>query len=207
MLADSFATLSQKTPELIDEFSSNCETQRNLVKNGETLLSKPLYLLFLFYLFFYFKNLDSINGFTSALNTFCSKTMEDTLLTVNNYEGARLEYDAYRFDMEILQNSPQTDQKKEQLKNLEQELVVYKEKYEKLKSDVLIKTKFLDENRIKVMKKQLVLFQSATAAYYSNNTAALEDIMKQFNINSSKLSISSSSTDDIAYKSFLEQKI
>ena len=30
--------------------------------------------------------------------------MEDTLLTVNNYEGARLEYDAYRFDMEILQN-------------------------------------------------------------------------------------------------------
>jgi hypothetical protein len=105
MLADSFATLSQKTPELIDEFSSNCETQRNLVKNGETLLSKPLYLLFLFYLFFYFKNLDSINGFTSALNTFCSKTMEDTLLTVNNYEGARLEYDAYRFDMEILQLS------------------------------------------------------------------------------------------------------
>jgi arfaptin len=133
--------------------------------------------------------------------------MEDTLLTVNNYEGARLEYDAYRFDMEILQNSPQTDQKKEQLKNLEQELLVYKEKYEKLKNDVLIKTKFLDENRIKVMKKQLVLFQSATAAYYSNNTVALEDIMKQFNINNSKLSISSSSTDDIAYKSFLEQKI
>ena len=133
--------------------------------------------------------------------------MEDTLLTVNNYEGARLEYDAYRFDMEILQNSPQTDQKKEELKNLEQELLVYKEKYEKLKSDVLIKTKFLDENRIKVMKKQLFLFQSATAAYYSNNTVALEDIMKQFNINNSKLSISSSSTDDIAYKSFLEQKI
>ena len=133
--------------------------------------------------------------------------MEDTLLTVNNYEGARLEYDAYRFDMEILQNSPQTDQKKEQLKNLEQELLVYKENYEKLKNDVLIKTKFLDENRIKVMKKQLVLFQSATAAYYSNNTVALEDIMKQFNINNSKLSISSSSTDDIAYKSFLEQKI
>jgi arfaptin len=53
MLADSFATLSQKTPELIDEFSSNCETQRNLVKNGETLLSKSLYLLSLFYLFFY----------------------------------------------------------------------------------------------------------------------------------------------------------
>ena len=53
MLADSFASLSQKTPELIDEFSSNCETQRNLVKNGETLLSMPLYLLSLFYLFFY----------------------------------------------------------------------------------------------------------------------------------------------------------
>jgi len=43
MLADSFSTLSQKTPELVDEFSSNCETQRNLVKNGEILLSKSFF--------------------------------------------------------------------------------------------------------------------------------------------------------------------
>jgi len=109
--------------------------------------------------------------------------------------------------METLQNSLPTDQKKEHIKNLEQELLVYKQKYEKLKSDVLIKTKFLDENRIKVMRKQLVLFQSAMSAYYSNNSNALEEIMKQFNINNNKLSVSFNSTDDIAYKSFLEQKI
>lgn len=133
--------------------------------------------------------------------------MEDTLQTVRNYEGARLEYDAYRFDMEILHNSPQSEQKTQQLQQLDKDLQLYKEKYDKLKSDVLIKAKFLDENRIKVMRKQLILFQTATAAYHSNNSKALEETMNQFNINTSKLSQSSSEDLSQTGKSFLEQKI
>lgn len=172
MLSDSFSTLAQKSPELMDEFSSNCELQRSLVRNGETLLS-------------------SINSFTSNLNTLCNKTMEDTLLTVRNYEGARLEYDAYRFDMELLQNSAHTDQ---QVQELEKDVQIYKEKYEKLKNDVLIKTKFLDENRIKVMHKQLILFQNAISVYYSNNMVQV------------KMCQSPTNSEDIPnYKSFLEK--
>lgn len=181
MLTDTFATLAQKSPELLDEFTSNCESQRSLVRTGETLLN-------------------SINTFTSTLTTLCSKTMEDTLQTVRNYEGARLEYDAYRFDLEQLQNAPHSDQKAQQIQQIEKDLQTYKEKYEKLKSDVVIKMKFLDENRIKVMRKQLVVFQNAVAAYYSSSASALEIAYKPTQ--------SPDNTENSSnYKSFLEQKL
>jgi hypothetical protein len=137
----------------------------------------------------------------------CTKTIEDTLQTVRNYEGARLEYDAYRYDMEVLSNSPHSEQKIQQTQQLDKDLQLYKEKYERLKNDVLIKSKFLDENRIKVMRKQLILFQTATAAYYSNNSKEIEETLKQFNISTSKLSQSSNEDLSEIGKSFLEQKI
>ncbi len=39
-LGDAFADLSQKSPELQEEFSYNSETQKALCKNGETLLGE-----------------------------------------------------------------------------------------------------------------------------------------------------------------------
>ena len=45
-----------------------------------------------------------------------------------------------------------------------------------------IKLKFLDENRVKVMQNQLLLFHNAVAAYFSGNQTALEATMKQFSI-------------------------
>ena len=39
-LGDSFADLAQKSPELSDEFSANAETQRNLAKHADTLISE-----------------------------------------------------------------------------------------------------------------------------------------------------------------------
>jgi hypothetical protein len=54
--------------------------------------------------------------------------------------------------------------------------------FEKLRSDVQIKLKFLDENRVKVMQKQLLLFHTAVSAYFSGNQTALEATMTQFAI-------------------------
>jgi hypothetical protein len=44
-MADCFAELARNSPELIDEFTSNAETQRCLIKNGETLISQ-FYFIF-----------------------------------------------------------------------------------------------------------------------------------------------------------------
>ena len=57
-----------------------------------------------------------------------------------------------------------------------------KSEFEKLRSDVQIKLKFLDENRVKVMQKQLTLFNNAIASYFSGNQKALEETMKYFSV-------------------------
>lgn len=148
-----------------------------------------------------------MNHFTSSLRTLCHKTIEDTLVTVRNFEAARLEYDAYKTDLEYLKTTgPSNEQKVLQIKNLEDEVSDYKDKYEKLKIDVSIKMKFLDENRVKVMKKQLLLFQNAIFTYFSGNLQSLESIMKQFHVDYSGNQKLDPNPDNQAlkFKSFLE---
>jgi hypothetical protein len=152
-LGSAFADLSQKMPELHDEFAYNAETQKAVYKNGETLLL-------------------ALNFFTSTLNTLCFKTIDDTLLTVKQYEEARVEYDAYRCDVESRQPRPDLQQRFEQ----------HKQKFEHLRQVLDVKLKFLDENKVKVMHQQLILFHNAIAAYFSGNQQALEDTLQQFSI-------------------------
>jgi len=69
-LGEAFAELGQKSPELQHEFVQNSETQKCLRKNGESLLN-------------------ALNFFVSSVNTLCNKTIEDTLITIKQYECAR----------------------------------------------------------------------------------------------------------------------
>ncbi|KAL4230728.1 Arfaptin-1 [Mactra antiquata] len=162
-LGEAFSEQAQRSAELQDEFTYNCETQRALVRNGETLLG-------------------AMTFFTSSVNTLISKTMDDTLLTVKNYEASRLEFDAYRVDLEHQSMAPKDSANVGKTEELKRKLEEHKQKYDKLRADVAIKLKFLDENRIKVMHKQLLLFHNAISAYFSGNQSALEATLKQFNI-------------------------
>ncbi|XP_061786997.1 arfaptin-2b isoform X3 [Nerophis lumbriciformis] len=162
-LGDTFADLSQKSPELRDEFGYNAETQKLLCKNGETLLG-------------------AINFFVSSINTLVNKTMEDTLMTIKMYENARLEYDAYRSDLEELSLGPRDAAGVARIDAAQQHCQVQKDKYERLRSDVTIKLKFLEENKVKVMHKQLLLFHNAISAYFAGNQQQLEQTLKQFSI-------------------------
>lgn len=69
-LSEAFSDLAQKSPELQQEFLYNSETQRSLTKNGELLLN-------------------ALNFFVSSVSTLCNKTIEDTLITIRQYEVAR----------------------------------------------------------------------------------------------------------------------
>ncbi|KAK1800167.1 hypothetical protein P4O66_000220 [Electrophorus voltai] len=162
-LGDTFADLSQKSPELRDEFGYNAETQKLLCKNGETLLG-------------------AINFFVSSINTLVNKTMEDTLMTIKMYENARLEFDAYRADLEELSLGPRDTVTMARIETAQQQYQIHKDKYERLRSDVIIKLKFLEENKVKVMHKQLLLFHNAISAYFAGNQQQLEQTLKQFNI-------------------------
>ncbi|XP_078682644.1 arfaptin-2-like isoform X9 [Branchiostoma floridae x Branchiostoma belcheri] len=179
--------LAQKSPELQEEFTYNAETQKALCKNGETLLG-------------------AINFFTSNVNTLVNKTMEDTLLTIRQYEQARVEYDAYRTDLEQLQLGPKDAAVQARMKDADSAFQAHKDKFDRLRGDVAVKLKFLEENKphqdkftrlsgdvavklsllednkVKVMHKQLLLFHNAISAYFAGNQTALEATLKQFNI-------------------------
>lgn len=162
-LGDAFSDLSQKSPELQEEFGYNAETQKLLCKNGETLLG-------------------AINFFVSSINTLINKTMEDTLMTVKQYETARLEYDAYRADLEELSLGPRDAATLSRIEIAQQNFQIHRNKYEKLRGDVTIKLRFLQENKVKVMHKQLLLFHNAISSYFAGNQQQLEASLQQFNI-------------------------
>jgi len=163
-MSELFGDLAQKTPELREDFDSNALTQRTLAKHGETLMS-------------------ALNCFSSTLQTLCTKSIEDTMITVRSYEAARVEFDAYRSDLDVIKSGAKGDfTKQKSYIECEKKYLAAKEKYERLRSDVTIKIKFLDENKVKVMQKQLAMFHNTIAAYFSGNKDVLEATMKQFSI-------------------------
>lgn len=93
----------------------------------------------------------------------------------------------------------------------QQQFQIHREKYERMRNDVSIKLKFLEENKVssalhacanvltfsvlilslfhfsalkqvKVLHNQLILFHNAIAAYYAGNQQQLEQTLKQFHI-------------------------
>ncbi len=124
-LTESFLDLSMKAPELQDEFNQNGELQKVLVKNGETLLN-------------------ALGFFTTNLATLCNKTIEDTIQTIRAYELSRVEYDAYRTDMEAYEGSGASARAEDARKDFASQ----KEKYDKLRSDLQVKLRFLEENKV-----------------------------------------------------------
>lgn len=74
---------------------------------------------------------------TKQLNYFIA------LITIRQFENARIEFDAYRMDMELTGgNGPANEE-------VQRNFSKHKEVYEKLRSDVTVKMQFLDENRVK----------------------------------------------------------
>ena len=88
--------------------------------------------------------------FSNALYTLSEKTIEDTNLTVRQYESARVLYDACRGELEVAELA-QTQGKNvpaAKLDFLQTELEKSRDKFEKLKHDVIVKAKLLEENRV-----------------------------------------------------------
>ncbi|XP_036438877.1 arfaptin-1 isoform X3 [Colossoma macropomum] len=162
-LGDAFADLSLKSPELHEEFGYNAETQKLLSKNGETLLG-------------------AIQFFIASVNTLVDKTIEDTMINIKQYEAARIEYDAYRTDLEELNLGPRDATTLPKIEQSQMHFQIHREKYEKMRNDVSVKLKFLEENKVKVLHNQLILFHNAIAAYFAGNQQHLEQTLKQFHI-------------------------
>lgn len=138
------------------DFRQNAEMLRLVAKNGEKLVL-------------------ALRFFCSNLSTLVNKTIDDTIVTIRQFEQARLEYDAERNSVANLLPAQAAAANTEKL-------IAARAKYERLRQDVLIKLKFLDENKAKVMHKQLILFHNAFTAYASGNASTLDSTLRQFSI-------------------------
>ncbi|KAM9426221.1 arfaptin-1-like isoform 1-T2 [Pholidichthys leucotaenia] len=145
-LGDAFSELSVKSPSLYAEFGMNAEAQRFLAKSGETLT-------------------EAINTFTSDLNTLINKTIEDTMSNARQYEAIRIEYDAYRVDLEDLNLGPRDPKTLPKLEQAQKNFQSQRERYEKVRDDLSVKVKLLQENKVKVLHNHLWLLHSAVAAH------------------------------------------
>ena len=74
--------------------------------------------------------------------------MEDSIMTVKAYESARIEYDAYRTDLESTQTGSRTAATAAKAEEAKQQFDVQKEKFDRLRNDLAIKLRFLEENKV-----------------------------------------------------------
>ena len=63
----------------------------------------------------------------------------------------RIEFDAYRTDVESLQLGPRDAATTPKIEEAQRKYANHKEKYDKLRADVAIKLKFLEENKVSLM--------------------------------------------------------
>ncbi|CDQ94219.1 unnamed protein product [Oncorhynchus mykiss] len=104
------------------------------------------------------------------------------MINIKQYEIARVEFDAYRTDLEELNLGPRDATTLPKIEHSQQQFQIHREKYEKMRNDVSVKLKFLEENKVKVLHNQLILFHNAIAAYYAGNQQQLDQTLKQFHI-------------------------
>ena len=129
LLSESFNELAVKSPDLQEEFTQNSELQKVVSRNGDALISALVF-------------------FNENLWTLSTKTIEDTIQTIRDYESCRIEYDAYRSDLEA-QEAVGQSMKTEQARK---EFNSRKEKFETLRNNLQIKMKFLEENKVNFIK-------------------------------------------------------
>lgn len=153
-----FNHIKSSNVNLTEDFKKNGMALNATIKNGDKLVL-------------------ALTFFCSNISTLINKTIEDTLTTVKQFESARLEYDAERNSINFTSPTAQTS-----ITYSSDKLELARIRYEQLKEDVQIKMKFLEENTIKVMHKQLLIFNSAFASYSTGNTAALDSTLRQFSI-------------------------
>ncbi|XP_070785848.1 arfaptin-1-like [Enoplosus armatus] len=159
-LGDAFTELSLKTPTLHVEFGVNAEAQKFLSKSGETLAT-------------------AINAFTSNMNTLVNKTIEDTMINAKQYEASRIEYDAYRVDLEELNLGPRDAITVPKLEQAQKDFQSQREKYQRIRDDLSVKVKLLEENKVKVLHNQLWLLHSSVAAHSLSCNSFLEQNIRQ----------------------------
>lgn len=137
LLGEALTELGVKSPDLQEEFAQNAALQKVVSKNGDTLMS-------------------ALTFFNENLWTLSTKTIEDTIQTIRDYESSRIEYDAYRTDLETQEAQGQSFKTEEARRAFNEQ----KEKFEALRNNLQIKMKFLEENKVRYFPHRFIILHA-----------------------------------------------
>ncbi len=70
----------------------------------------------------------------------------------NPFVDFRIEYDAYRSELELMLQLPKSEGSAAKIEEAQRNFNIYKISYEKLRDDVNVKLQFLDENRVSILE-------------------------------------------------------
>ena len=87
---------------------------------------------------------------------------QDSLDTISTFEKIRVEFDSYRNQLEDMHVNPAKNAMSSKMRDVQINVDKKRRDYEKKRDDVNVKLTLLDENRVKVIRQQLLLLHSAT---------------------------------------------
>ena len=134
-LGDLFAEYGVRVPDddLQTELVRGATMQRIVSRSGEALVA-------------------ALDHFVENITTLLTKTMEDTFSKVRDYETCRIQYDAYRVDLEQLQAfcdaNPNNTAKQAKLEAAHVQFEAQKAGFTTIRNELSVKLKFLDENKV-----------------------------------------------------------
>ncbi|XP_030193564.1 arfaptin-1 isoform X1 [Gadus morhua] len=159
-LGDALAELSVKSPALHVEFGVNADVLHFLSKRGEEQAA-------------------AVGSFSAEIDTLVSRTIEDTMVNVKQYHSHRVEYDAYRCDLEELNLGPRDVTSRAKLEQAERNVQDQRRRYLKSRDDLSTKLRLLEENKVKVLQRQLLLLQAAGASHNLSCHQHLQDKLQE----------------------------
>lgn len=158
-MANAFCELASKETTIAKELNLQSELLGLMAQNNEPLQR-------------------NLSLFISSLQTLTDSTIEDTFMTIENHDKARLEFDVSRQELQNARENPASTA--ETIAELQEETNRLKLKYEQLKEDVRAKMVLLEENRCRVLRKQIQTLQDAFAVCYMGGAQAVERTTGEF---------------------------
>jgi len=122
-----------------------------------------------------------------TLDTLVNKTYGDLYLTIQSYETARVELDAYKTETTRLENQLQLKNESKtsandhlKLQEIQENLEQKRLRYESIKDTVLTKIDLLEDHKNRVIEREMLNYRHAWFNYYSQCADLFSDTKWQF---------------------------
>ncbi|XP_065183683.1 arfaptin-1-like [Sycon ciliatum] len=132
----------------------------------------------------------ALESFIHNIKTLIQVAIDDLLAQIPAYKAMRIEYDAYRNDLEYVKEATKgaaVEHRRRVVGQAEEAFRPRQERFGAMRREFLVRVRFLEQNEAAVVRKQLVLLQNAMCAFYTGEAGTLHECLKKFHIKAPKV--------------------